>query len=459
MAEEVMVADIHDESGSLNPEFVDAVKNLLAAANAKRLNELLEEVHPADLADVIEVLEPDERVLLITMLGRHFNVEALAELDESVRDELLENLPPDTIAAAVRNLDTDDALYLIEDLDRREQQTILDKVSPEERRALKRGLDYPENTAGRLMQTEFVAVPPYWAVGQTIDFMRLPGDLPEKFFEIYVVDEGFHLKGAIPVSRILRHARSEKIAELTDEVPVVFKVTDDQEDIAYNFKQYNLVSAPVIDESGRLVGMLMVDDVVDVIQEEAEEDILHLGGVGDEQITDPVWTTIRLRFGWLFINLLTAVLASWVISLFGATLKQRVELAILMPIVASMGGNAGTQTMTVAVRALATRELIALNALKVVVRESAVGLINGLLFAVIVGLFAFWWFGSNQLGIVIAASMIINLAAAALSGILIPLALDRLNIDPAIASAVFVTTVTDVIGFFAFLGLAAVWLL
>jgi magnesium transporter len=459
MADEVLIADIHDESGSLNPEFVEAVKNLLAASNAKRLNELLEEVHPADLADIIEALEPGERVQLISMLGRHFNVEALAELDESVRDELLENLPPDTIAAAVGNLDTDDALYLIEDLDRQEQQTILEKVSPEERRALKRGLDYAENTAGRLMQTEFVAVPPYWAVGQTIDFMRSPGDLPEKFFEIYVVDESFHLKGAIPVSRILRHARSAKIAELTDEVPVVFKVTDDQEDVAYHFKQYNLVSAPVIDESGRLVGMLMVDDVVDVIQEEAEEDILHLGGVGDEQITDPVWTTIRLRFGWLFVNLLTAVLASWVISLFGATLKQRVELAILMPIVASMGGNAGTQTMTVAVRALATRELTTLNALKVVFRESAVGLFNGLLFALIVGLFAFWWFGSNQLGIVIAASMIINLVAAALSGILIPLGLDRMNIDPAVASAVFVTTVTDVIGFFAFLGLAAMWLL
>jgi magnesium transporter len=459
MAEGVMAVDVRDESGSLNPEFVDTVKNLLAAANAKRLYELLEEVHPADLADVIEALEPGERVLLITMLGRHFNVEALAELDESVRDELLENLPPDTIAAAVRNLDTDDALYLIEDLDRQEQQTILDKVSPEERRALKRGLDYTENTAGRLMQTEFVAVPPYWAVGQTIDFMRLPGDLPEKFFEIYVVDESFHLKGAIPVSRILRHPRDAKIAELTDEVPVVFKVTDDQEDVAYNFKQYNLVSAPVIDENGRLVGMLMVDDVVDVIQEEAEEDILHLGGVGDEQITDPVWTTIRSRFGWLFVNLLTAVLASWVISLFGATLKQRIELAILMPIVASMGGNAGTQTMTVAVRALATRELTALNGLKVVFRESAVGLFNGLLFAAIVGVFALWWFGSNQLGIVIAAAMVINLGAAALSGILIPMALDRMNVDPAVASAVFVTTVTDVIGFFAFLGLAAVWLL
>jgi magnesium transporter len=459
MAEGVMAVDVRDESGSLNPEFVHTVKNLLAAANAKRLYELLEEVHPADLADVIEALEPGERVLLITMLGRHFNVEALAELDESVRDELLENLPPDTIAAAVRNLDTDDALYLIEDLDRQEQQTILDKVSPEERRALKRGLDYTENTAGRLMQTEFVAVPPYWAVGQTIDFMRLPGDLPEKFFEIYVVDESFHLKGAIPVSRILRHPRDAKIAELTDEVPVVFKVTDDQEDVAYNFKQYNLVSAPVIDENGRLVGMLMVDDVVDVIQEEAEEDILHLGGVGDEQITDPVWTTIRSRFGWLFVNLLTAVLASWVISLFGATLKQRIELAILMPIVASMGGNAGTQTMTVAVRALATRELTALNGLKVVFRESAVGMFNGLLFAAIVGVFALWWFGSNQLGIVIAAAMVINLGAAALSGILIPMALDRMNVDPAVASAVFVTTVTDVIGFFAFLGLAAVWLL
>jgi magnesium transporter len=263
----------------------------------------------------------------------------------------------------------------------------------------------------------------------------------------------------MPVSRILRHPRSKKIAALVDEVSVVFNVSDSQEDVAYKFKQYNLVSAPVVDENNRLVGALMVDDVVDVIQEEAEEDILHLGGVGDEELSDSVWVIIKSRFAWLFVNLLTALLASWVISIFDATIQQMVALAVLMPIVASMGGNAGTQTMTVVVRALATRELTPLNALKVVWKESAVGLINGLLFAIIVGTFALWWFGSSQLGLVIAAAMVINLIAAALSGILVPLALDRLKIDPAISSAVFVTTVTDVVGFFAFLGLGAIWLL
>jgi magnesium transporter len=455
-AEEI---EVHDEAGALTPEFVEAVGASLAAANASALRKLVNGLHPADLADLIENLEPGQRVLLITMLGKHFNVEALAELDEGVRDELMEVLPPETIASAVRKLDTDDAIYLIEDLDSEEQQEILAKVPPEDRSALRRGLDYPENTAGRLMQTEFVAVPPYWTVGQTIDYMRTEPELPDKFVEIYVTDEGFHLRGAVPVSRILRHARNKRIAGLTDEVPVVFKVTDDREDVAYRFKQYNLVSAPVVDENNRLVGTLMVDDVVDIIQEEAEEDILHLGGVGQEEISDTVWVTIRSRFAWLFVNLLTALLASWVISLFDATIKEMVALAVLMPIVASMGGNAGTQTMTVAVRALATRELTALNALKVVLRESAVGLINGWVFALIVGAFAFWWFGSDQLGLVIGAAMIINLFAAALSGILIPLILDRMEIDPAISSAVFVTTVTDVVGFFAFLGLAAVWLL
>jgi magnesium transporter len=459
MAETAKEIEVHDEAGALTPEFVDAVSTSLAAANASTLRKLVVGLHPADLADLIENLEPGQRVLLITMLGKHFNVEALAELDEGVRDELMQVLPPETIASAIRKLDTDDALYLIEDLDREEQQEILAKVPPEDRSALRRGLDYPENTAGRLMQTEFVAAPPYWTVGQTIDHLRTEPELPEKFIEIYVTDEGFHLRGAVPVSRILRHARNKKISGLTDEVPVVFKVTDDREDVAYKFKQYNLVSAPVVDENGRLVGTLMVDDVVDIIQEEAEEDILHLGGVGHEEISDTVWVTIKARFAWLFVNLLTALLASWVISLFDATIKEMVALAVLMPIVASMGGNAGTQTMTVAVRALATRELTMVNALKVVFRESAVGLINGILFALIVGAFAFWWFGSDQLGFVIGAAMIINLVAAALSGILIPLVLDRMEIDPAISSAVFVTTVTDVVGFFAFLGLAAVWLL
>jgi magnesium transporter len=458
MAETTQEIAVHDEDGALTADFVEAVRKTLAAADGSALRKLVADLHPADLADLLENLEPGQRVLLITMLGRHFNVEALAELDENVRDELIEVLPPETIASAIRKLDTDDAIYLIEDLDRHEQQEILAKVPPEDRSAVKRGLDYPEDTAGRLMQTEFVAVPSYWTVGQTIDYLRKETELPERFVEIYVVDEGFHLRGAVPVSRILRSPRSKKIAELADEVQAVFEVTDDRDDVAYKFKQYNLVSAPVVDENNRLVGTLSVDDVVDIIQEEAEEDILHLGGVGDEEISDPVWSTIRSRFGWLFVNLLTAILASWVISLFDATIRQMVALAVLMPIVASMGGNAGTQTMTVAVRALATRELTTLNALKVVFRESAVGIINGVLFAFIVGVFAFWWFGSGQLGLVIAAAMIINLLAAALAGILIPLTLDRMQIDPAIASAVFVTTVTDVVGFFAFLGLAAIWL-
>lgn len=459
MTETLPQIEIHDQAGSLTAEFLEAVKSSLFAADTNRLGNLVEGIHPADLADLIEALEPGERVLLITMLGRHFNEEALAELDENVRDELLEVLPPEAIASAVRKLDTDDALYLIEDLDSQEQQEILDRIPAEDRSALKRALDYPEETAGRLMQAEFVAVPAYWTVGQTIDYMRTNRDLPDKFVEIYVIDEGVHLKGSIPLSRILRHPPGRKLAALMDDVPIAFTVTDSREDVAYKFEQYNLVAAPVVDEHERLVGILTVDDVVDIIQEEAEEDILHLGGVGHEEISDTVWVTIRSRFAWLFVNLLTALLASWVISLFDATIQQMVALAVLMPIVASMGGNAGTQTMTVAVRALATRELTTLNALRVVWRESAVGLINGLLFAVIVGVFAFWWFGSDQLGLVIGAAMVINLYAAALSGILIPLALDRLEIDPAVSSAVFVTTVTDVVGFFAFLGLAATWLL
>jgi magnesium transporter len=450
---------VHDETGALSPEFVEVVAESLAAADLGRLRDLVGGLHPADLSDIIESLKPGQRILLITMLGRDFDVEALAELDENVRDELMEVLPPETIASAIRKLDTDDAIYLIENLDREELQEILARVPPEDRNALKRALEYLEDTAGRLMQTEFVAVPFYWTVGQTIDYMRTEPDLPEKFVEVYVIDEAFHFRGAVPVSSILRSPRKIKIAELIQEIPGVFKVTDRREDVAYKFKQYHLVSAPVVDENNRLVGTLMVDDVVEIIQEEAEEDILHLGGVGDEEISDPVWVTIRLRFAWLFVNLLTALLASWVISLFDATIQQMVALAVLMPVVASMGGNAGTQTMTVTVRALATRELTALNALKVVFRETAVGLINGLVFAIIVGVFAFWWFGSNELGFVIGAAMVINLLAAGLSGVLIPLVLDRMGIDPAIASGVFVTTVTDVVGFFAFLGLAAYWLL
>jgi magnesium transporter len=452
--------DVQDlNQDGLTAELVARIAAGLALRDHKAVKAEVKALHAADLADLIEALEPEQRVELISALGRNFDVEALAELDEGVRDELMAALPPETIASAIRRLDTDDAVYLIEDLERADQQEILAKVPASDRTAVARALDYPEHTAGRLMQTEFVAVPAFWTVGQTLEYVRRGRGLPDNFVEIFVIDEQFHLQGTVKVSRILRQSRERRMASLMEEDPTVFTVTDAQEDVAYKFEQYNLISAAVVDEDRRLVGMLMVDDIVDVIQQEAEADILHLGGVaGSEPLTGSVVFTIRSRFLWLLVNLATAILASWVISLFDATIEQMVALAVLMPIVASMGGNAGTQTMTVAVRALATRHLTPLNALRVIVRETAVGLANGLLFALVMGLFAYWWFGSDLLGMVIGAAMVINLIAAALAGILIPMALDRLKIDPAIASGVFVTTVTDCVGFFAFLGLAALWL-
>jgi magnesium transporter len=449
----------HDEWGIMAPDFVARVVNGLDGGEPKTVRALTRDLHAADLADLLQALEQTDRVRLISALGRTFDVEALAELDESARDELLEALPNEVIASAIKKLDTDDALYLIEDLEDDDQREILSKVSKEDRAALSRGLDYAEYAAGRLMKTEFVAVPSAWTVGKATDFIRTEKGLPDQFIEVYVVDPAFHLVGTVPVARLLRSARDKKIEAIMDDEQTVFKVSDAQDDVAYKFEKYNLVSAAVTDEGGRLVGALMADDIVEVIQDEAQEDMLHLGGVGaEEAITDNVWDTTKSRFTWLFVNLATAILASWVISWFDATLEQMVALAILMPIVASMGGNAGTQTMTVAVRALATRHLSPVNAIKVATRECAVGLINGVVFAVIIGLFAWGWFGSNGLGLVIGAAMVINLLAAALAGILVPLTLDHFDIDPAISSGTFVTTVTDVVGFFAFLGLAAIWL-
>ena len=449
---------IRDEWDGIDAGFAARVAAALDAGDAKPVRALTRDLHAADLADLIETLEQADRVRLITALGRGFDAEALAELDESVRDELLEALPNEVIASAIKKLDTDDALYLIEDLEDDDQRDILAKVSKQDRAVLSRALDYPEYTAGRLMQTEFVAVPAIWTVGQAIDHIRNEKGLPEEFIEVYVIDPGFHLVGNVPVSRLLRSGREKKIDVIMDEEQTVFKAADRQDDVAFKFEKYSLVSAAVTDDSGRLIGTLMADDIVEIIQEEAGEDLLHLGGVGEETISGSVWDTTRSRFAWLFVNLATAVLASWVISCFHATIEQMVALAILMPIVASMGGNAGTQTMTVAVRALATRNLGPLNALKVTFRECAVGLINGVVFAIIMGAFAWWWFHSTGLGGVIAAAMVINLLAAALAGILVPLTLDHFDIDPAISSGVFVTTVTDVVGFFAFLGLAAIWL-
>jgi magnesium transporter len=449
---------LRDEDGDIRSDFLHAVSAALEEGDAPRVRALTLDLHEADLADLIQLLRPEERAGLIATLGEDFKAAALPELDEAVRDQVLEDMPPEQVAEALQQLDSDEAVYLLEDLDKGDQTDILAKLPYFERIALQRSLEYPEDSAGRIMQTDLIAVPPFWSVGQTIDYMRVAQDLPDRFYEIFVVDPAYHLIGSVALSRLLRSRRPTTIESITRGDIRPIPVDSDQEEVARQFERYNLTSAPVVDQDKRLVGVITADDVVEVVQEEASEDILRMGGVAGESVSDTVWETTRLRFTWLAANLVTAILASYVISLFEATIEQMVALAVLMPIVASMGGNAGTQTMTVAVRALATQDLGPVNAVRIIVRESAVGLLNGCLFAVIMALIAYFWFGSDMLGLVIGVAMVVNLFAAALVGILIPLGLEELDLDPAIASGVFVTTVTDVVGFFAFLGLAALWL-
>jgi len=449
---------LRGEDGTLREDYVEQVARAIEAADALALRELVGELHEADLGDLIEALDQDLRPRLVELLGHDFDFTALTEVDDTVREEILEELPAETVAEGVRDLDTDDAVAILEDLPKDEQTEILEQLPATERVALARGLDYPENSAGRRMQDEFIAVGPSWTVGQTIDYMRETPNLPDRFWELYVVDADRRLKGIVALDRLLRTKRPVPIAELIDEELHPVQVDDDQEEVARLFERYDLVSAPVVDENQRLVGVITFDDIVDVIEEEAEEDIKALGGVGrEEELSDSVWTTTRSRFTWLFANLLTALLASWVISQFEGSIQKMVALAVLMPIVASMGGNAGTQTMTVAVRALATRELSSVNAWRVIRRELMVGVLNGLAFALIMAVIAAAWFHVTDLGIVIALAMVTVLAAAALGGILIPLALIRLGVDPAVSSGPFVTTVTDVVGFFSFLGIATLW--
>ena len=446
------------EDGALREDYVERVTRAIEAADAVALRELVGELHEADLGDLIEALDPDLRPRLVELLGHDFDFTALTEVDDTVREEILEELPAETVAEGVRDLDTDDAVAILEDLPKDEQTEILEQLPATERVALARGLDYPENSAGRRMQDEFIAVGPNWTVGQTIDYMRETPNLPDRFWELYVVDADRRLKGTVALDRLLRTKRPVPIAELIDEELRPVQVADDQEEVARLFERYDLVSAPVVDENQRLLGVITFDDIVDVIEEEAEEDIKALGGVGrEEELSDSVWTTARGRFTWLFANLLTALLASWVISQFEGSIQKMVALAVLMPIVASMGGNAGTQTMTVAVRALATRELSSANAWRVIRRELMVGVLNGIAFALIMAVIAAAWFHVTDLGVVIALAMVTVLAAAALGGILIPLALIRLGVDPAVSSGPFVTTVTDVVGFFSFLGIATLW--
>lgn len=421
--------------------------------------DLVADLSAPDLADVLNLLDAEDRVRLIESLGHALDYDVFSELDETVRDQLTEALPNEFLAKAVTELDSDDAAYLLENLEESDQQEILDQLPSSDRAALERNLDYPEETAGRLMQSDFVAVAPFWTVGHVIDYMRETEDLPHTFSEILVVDPKHKVIGSVELSRLLRTKRHVRVDEIMREGRQVVLATADQEDVAHQFQRHDLMSAPVVDENERLVGVITVDDVVDVIQDEAEEDMKALAGIGDETLGDSVWETVKSRVPWLVVNLATAVLASFVIQIFDATIEQMVALAVLMPIVASMGGNAGTQTMTVTVRALATNKIGRVNAPRIITREALVGVANGLIFAVIMGAVAFVWFGSNMLGTIIAAAMVINMICAAVAGIIIPLIMDWLELDPAPASGVFVTTVTDVVGFFAFLGLAAWWML
>jgi magnesium transporter len=451
------VVPFRDASGEIREEFVGLVGEAVAARSAEVLRVLIGDLHEADLADLLKALDEDVRPQLIELMGPDFDFAALNELDEGERAQILEELETETVVEGVRDLESDDAVYLLEGLDEAEQAEILEQMPAGERAALKRALDYPEGSAGRLMQTDVIAVPPFWTVGQTIDHMRETGDLPDTFYALYVIDAAQRLLGSVALDRILRSKRATKIQDVMVEARDAVHATDDQEDVARLFERYNMVSAAVVDEAGRLVGTLTVDDIVDVIQEEAEEDLKALGGVGHEQLSDSVWTITRARFGWLFVNLVTAFIAAAVLGLFEGQLEKMVALAVLAPIVASQGGNAATQTMTVAVRAIATKEIVSSNVWRIVLRETAVGLFNGLGFAVLTGLAAAAWFHLWNIGLVIGLAMVINLVAGALGGILIPLTLHRLKADPAVSSGVFVTTVTDVVGFFAFLGIATWW--
>ena len=449
---------LRDDQDHIHPDFVQTVADAVERSESTRIRYLMADLHEADVGDLIEALAPDLRPRLIELLGRDFDFTALTEVDDAVREDILEELETATVAEGVRELESDDAVSILEDLDEADRAEILEKLPAAERVALQRALDLPEDSAGRRMQTEFIAVPPFWTVGQTIDFMRETEDLPDTFYEIFVVDPSYHLCGTVPLDKLLRSQRPVKVGDIMVGEPDVVKATADQEDVARLFQHYNLVSAAVVDESNRLVGVIMIDDIVDVIEEEADEDLKALGGVhSEEELSDDVLYTARSRFPWLFANMITAILASAVIDLFEHSLEKMVALAVLMPIVASMGGNAGTQTMTVAVRALATRELGRANAWRIIRRELAVGLINGLGFAVIMGVVAATWFNVTDLGVVIGLALLTVLTAAALGGILIPLALNRLGADPAVSSGPFVTTVTDIVGFFAFLGIATLW--
>jgi magnesium transporter len=444
---------------NINPLYLEDLITKIDEKDLLGVNTLLKKLHPSDIAEVITNLSEKKRFELIALENFKINPHVIVELTDELQKEILEKISSDRIVKIVNSLESDNALQIIENLSDDKKDRVLTKIPLEDKNLFEETLStYPENSAARIMQREFAAIPHDWSVGQTIDYLREANELPKEFLEIFIINELNIPVGSVPSSRVLRTAREVKMNSIMNSNKFLIPAEMDQEQVAYNFEQYNLFSAGVVDKNHKLIGMITGDDIVTIIKEEAEEDTLRLAGVSDEEISDSALSITKKRFVWLAINLLTAILASTVISLFNASIEKVVALAILMPIVASMGGNAGTQTLTVTVRLLATKELISSNVRKIISKEFLVGFFNGLIFAVITALAIYVWFQDIRLSLLIAVAMIINMTAAGFFGIVVPVALNKFKIDPAISSSVFVTTVTDVFGFLSFLGLASYFL-
>ncbi len=444
----------------LTPVVEDAILNAINKKNRASLKKLIEPLHPADQADMLERLDSDKLNIFLNLLGKYLEPEVLVYLDHNVQERVIDFLGPKALAKAIPELHSDDAVEILQELEEKDRNVVIKQLPKADRILVEEALSYPDSSAGRLMQREFLAFPGNWTVGQTIDHMRAnPQDEEDSFYSIYIIDPAHRLMGAISLSKLLSAKRPVRLNDLMELKPRNVNVETDQEEVALLFQQYGLVNMPVVDKGDRLLGVIIVDDIVDVINEEAEEDLQGLTGVSDLSITSSFLETAKGRFSWLILNMFTAILASSVIGLFQEEIEKLVALAVLMPIVASMGGNAGTQTVTVAVRALATRQLNYSNLQKFVLKETWVGMINGLLFAFLSVVLAYIWFGDKQIAVIMGLAMIANLLLAGILGTLIPLTLEKFKIDPAISSSVFLTTATDVIGFFTFLGLSALVIL
>lgn len=451
--------NIEDGAFGITDRLVSDVLDAVRAGDGETITFLLEALHPADVAHLLEQIDKRERRDLLTVWPGGMDGDILSELDERLREEVIEQLAPTELAEAVRELESDDVVDLVEYLDTQQQEAVLEALDASDRVVVEQALTYPEESAGRHMQSELVRAPEHWTVGDAIDYLRSDVVLPDQFYHIILVDARLKATGYVTLGRILSHPRTMALRDLAEDTFRTFHVAQDVEEVAQAINHYHMITAPVVDDDDRIVGVITIDDAMAFLEEEAEEDILRLAGVGEGSLSDKVIATTKQRFPWLAVNLVTAILASLVIAQFEETIAGLVALAVLMPIVASMGGNAGTQSLTVAVRALATRDLTTANVWRVIKKEALVGLINGVIFAIVMGIVGVVWFGSPMLGVVIAVAMVINMVVAGLAGTMIPVLLERMGIDPALASGAFVTTVTDVVGFLAFLGLAAMWLL